>query len=120
MFSLQPSSGIPIYQQIVDQVRSQIASGGLAAGASLPSVRSIASNLGVNPMTVSKAYSILERGGVVVRQPGVGMLVSQNTQSPTDLLKPKAAELAESARALGMDQEQLLALVASQWKGEDA
>ena len=100
-------------------MRSRIASGGLVAGESLPSVRRIASDLGVNPMTISKAYSILEREGVVVRQPGVGMLVSQHTQSPTDLLKPKAAELAKSAHALGMDQDQLLALVASQWKGED-
>jgi len=118
LYSLQPSSGIPIYQQIINKVGRQIATGALAAGTSLPSVRSIASDLGVNPMTVSKAYSILERDGVVVRQPGVGMLVSQNTQSPTDLLKPIAAELAESARELGMEQEQLLTLVASQWKGD--
>lgn len=76
----------------------------------------MASDLGVNPMTISKAYSILERDGVVIRRPGVGMLVSHNTQSPADLLKPKAAELAKSARALGMDQNSLLALVASQWK----
>lgn len=118
MFSLQPSSGTPIYQQLVDQVRDRIASGALTPGTSLPSVRNIASQLGVNPMTVSKAYSILEREGAVVRQPGVGMLVSDRAQSPAELLQPDAAKLARRARELGMTQEDLAALISEQWKGE--
>ncbi len=103
----------------MDQVLGQIASGQLHAGASLPSVRNIASDLGVNPMTISKAYSILEREGAVIRRPGVGMLVSESPQHPADLLQPKVTDLVDSAQALGMDEKQLLELVANHWKEED-
>ena len=77
MFALNPSSGIPIYRQIVQQARHAIAVGRVKPGERLPSVRAIATELGINPMTVSKAYSMLEQAGVVsLRQPGIGMVVS--------------------------------------------
>ena len=60
MFSLHPGSGIPIYRQLVDQVRRLIAGGQLPPGAELPSVRDLAVQYAVNPMTISKAYSLLE------------------------------------------------------------
>ena len=66
---------MPIYRQILDQVRAQIATGRLAAGEFLPSVRQVASELTVNPMTVSKAYSLLERDGIVELVRGQGMRV---------------------------------------------
>ena len=60
MFVLKPQSGVPIYRQILDQVRRMVASGQLAPGAELPSVRELAIKHAVNPMTISKAYSLLE------------------------------------------------------------
>lgn len=59
-FSVQPSSGVPIYRQLVSQVAALAAGGQLVAGELLPSVRTVAESLSVNPMTVSKAYSQLD------------------------------------------------------------
>lgn len=58
-------SGVPTYRQIVEQVRLQIASGRLGAGEALPSTRQLAQQLGINPMTVSKAYGLLEAEGAL-------------------------------------------------------
>ncbi len=74
-FQVFPASGLPIYRQIMDQVRQQIAAGRLPIGGFLPSVRQVALDLQVNPMTISKAYSLLEREGVVELVRGQGMRV---------------------------------------------
>ena len=75
IFEIHPSSGVPIYRQLVDQVHAMIAGGKLAAGDMLPSVRDVAKAAEVNPMTVSKAYSRLKADGVVERVRGQGMRV---------------------------------------------
>ena len=64
-FEIHPSSGVPIYRQIMDQVRALVASGRLQAGDMLPSIRQLAGDLEVNMMTVSKAYARLEADGVL-------------------------------------------------------
>jgi GntR family transcriptional regulator len=76
LFLVFPNSGVPIYRQLVDQVRRHAASGRVRPGDFLPSVRQVALELEVNPMTVSKAYSILERAGVVELVRGQGMRVA--------------------------------------------
>ncbi len=73
---IDPSSGTPIYRQIVDQVRQAVASGVLRAGDRLPSVREMAVELAVNPNTIAKAYQELERDGVVVTPRGRGSYVA--------------------------------------------
>src|SRR3954447_5029308 len=73
--AVAPTSGVPIYRQLADQVRARVLGGRLAVGAFLPSVRQVAEHLQVNPMTVSKAYSLLEREGVVELVRGQGMRV---------------------------------------------
>src|SRR5215467_707961 len=70
-----PTSGVPIYRQLTEQVRLHAACNRLKAGEFLPSVRQVAQELQINPMTVSKAYSILERDGVIENIRGQGMLV---------------------------------------------
>ena len=77
LFEVHPSSGVPIYRQIMDQVRAQIAGGKLATGDVLPSVRQMAAELGINMMTVSKAYSKLEADGILSRSRGQGMVVDE-------------------------------------------
>ena len=74
-FLLSPSSGAPLYRQLIDQLRVEIFSGRLAPGSMLPSVRQVAHDLQINPMTVSKAYSRLADEGVVERMPGQGIRI---------------------------------------------
>ena len=71
-FQVNTSSGVPIYRQLMDQVRALVASGRLAEGDLLPPVRQVAQDLQINQMTVSKAYSLLEREGVVERSARAG------------------------------------------------
>jgi GntR family transcriptional regulator len=67
---VDPHSGIPVYRQLVEQIRFQVASGVLRAGEAIPSTRALSAQLGVNPMTVSKAFGLLEEDGVLERRPG--------------------------------------------------
>ena len=113
-FQVNPSSGVPIYRQLMDQVRALIASGRLAEGELLPSVRQVGQELQINQMTVSKAYSLLERDGVVERVRGLGMRV--NHQSPKGTIKERQNELrplleqvATQAYQLALTREQVLA-----------
>lgn len=105
-FDLLPSSATPIYRQIVDQVARAVASGTLAAGDDLPSVRAVAQHYVVNPMTVSKAYSLLELQGLVERRRGIGMIIraSMATGLPERLaqLRPALEHAASVSRQLGV------------------
>ena len=119
MFSLNPSSGVPIYRQIVQQARFAIASGRVEPGDRLPSVRTIATRLGINPMTVSKAYSMLERAGVVVRHPGIGMVVSDNgAEDPVEAVAADAQSLVRTAKQLGVSRTKLVARINKLWEKE--
>ena len=80
-FEVSPSSGVPIYRQLVDQVHAMITGGRLRPGDRLPSVRRVARVAAINPMTVSRAYSLLEAEGVVRRLRGQGMEVVSTTQA---------------------------------------
>jgi len=73
---IDPHNGVPVYRQILDQVRFQITAGILQPGEPLDSVRDVAAALGINSMTVSKAYSLLEHDGDVERRPGQQLLVA--------------------------------------------
>src|SRR5947209_16804511 len=113
-FQVLPSSGVPIYRQLMDQAKALVASGRLNTGDLLPSVRQVADALQVNPMTVSKAYSLLEREGVVERVRGQGMRV--NHAGPRGSLKDRQHELrplleqvAARAYQLGLTRAQVLA-----------
>lgn len=98
LFQVFPTSGLPIYRQLVDQVRRHVASGQIAVGDFLPSVRQVALAIEVNHMTVSKAYSLLERDGVVELVRGQGMRVA-------------ARQAAGSNGSLRERQEQLMPLL---------
>lgn len=73
---IDPSSGTPIYRQIIGQMRQAVASGVLRAGDRLPSVREMAVELAVNPNTIAKAYQELERDGVIITPRGKGSFVA--------------------------------------------
>jgi GntR family transcriptional regulator len=109
------NSGVPIYRQIMEQVRFQVAAGLAREGDELPSTRTLSEELGVNPMTVSKAYAQLEEEGVVQRRPGLPLVVRPRAPAAEaaakevqlrQLLEPVAA----AVRQLGLDEETALAV----------
>jgi DNA-binding transcriptional regulator YhcF (GntR family) len=75
-FFLDLHSGIPVYRQIIDQVRGAVASGALTAGDQLPTVRQLAVDLAINPNTVVRAYRELELGGLLETHQGTGTFIS--------------------------------------------
>jgi GntR family transcriptional regulator len=114
MFILNPHASTPIYQQLVDQVRRLVAGGQLAPGAELPSVRDMAQEHTVHPMTISKAYSLLEAEGLLERQRGKPMRVAplKRNQSSTAAkfkqIEPQLDALALSARQLELSPEEVI------------
>lgn len=119
LFSIATGSAEPIYRQLVDQAKRLIAGGQLVPGDGMPSVRDIAQALALNPMTVSKAYGILEMEGVLTRRRGLGMTVAEAPQGATsaasraDLLRPVLERAAAEARQLELDDNTILALLTS-------
>jgi GntR family transcriptional regulator len=108
-------SGVPVYRQIIEQVRFQVTAGLAEPGAELPSTRALSQALGVNPMTVSKAYGLLEEEGLVARRPGLPLVVADRpvavaaaakTAQLATLLEPVAV----AARQLGVDEQTALEL----------
>jgi GntR family transcriptional regulator len=123
IFELNPNSGVPIYRQIVDQVVAMVGGGVLRQGDLLPSVRQVARDAAVNPMTVSKAYSRLEADGVVRRVRGLGMeILPPSTNGSLDERKRKFHEVIEPAlhrgRQLGLDDQQIREVVAGVLKDQ--
>ncbi|MYM66950.1 GntR family transcriptional regulator [Pseudoduganella sp. FT55W] len=114
LFSIATGSSDPIYRQLIEQVRRLIAATVLKPGDVLPSVRDVALTLAVNPMTVSKAYNMMETEGLLSRARGVGMLVaeSKSPQGKENLLRPSLERAAAEARQLELDNETVLALFA--------
>ena len=76
-FSLDAQSGVPVYRQIIDQVAGAMASGLLAPGVQLPTVRQVSVDLAINPNTVARAYRELEIRGLLETQQGTGTFISQ-------------------------------------------
>ena len=117
-FTVHPSSGLPIYRQVMDQVCALIAGGRLASGELLPSVRQLAAELQVNMMTISKAYARLEAEGVIERVRGTGMRVRPITArgSVADRrreLRPLVEQAVIRARQLQLGDEQIVDVVQS-------
>jgi GntR family transcriptional regulator len=117
LFSIATGSAEPIYRQLVEQVRRLAAGGQLQPGDAMPSVRDVAQALAVNPMTVSKAYGLLEMDGVLARRRGLGMVVAERAapDAPADrieLLRPTLERAALEARQLELDPATVLNLFA--------
>ena len=117
-FEINPTSGVPIYRQIVDQVHAMVAGGLMQEGDLLPSVRQVASDAAVNPMTVSKAYSRLEAEGVVRRARGLGMQILPPSQNGSvderkQQFRATLEPVLHRARQLGLDQEQIREVIST-------
>jgi len=113
---VSPTSGVPIYRQLLDQIRAQVASGRLPPDEFLPSVRQLAQQLQVNPMTVSKAYSLLERDGFVELVRGQGMRVNApspaaNGKTRRQVLVPLLEQVAATAKQLSLPPDDVIAML---------
>ncbi|HEX7236836.1 MAG TPA: GntR family transcriptional regulator [Gammaproteobacteria bacterium] len=126
MFVLKPESGTPIYRQLVEQIRRLVAGGQLAAGTELPSVRELAELHTVNPMTISKAYALLEAEGLLERQRGKPMRVAARRRNQAPLtqrlqrLEPAVKDIVLAARQLEIGKKELIALLGDEWEKNDA
>jgi GntR family transcriptional regulator len=92
LLDIDHHSGVPIYRQVVDQVRDQIMAGRLLEGDQLMSVREASAALRVNPMTVSKAYSALEAEGLLERRRGIGLFIARIQSRKREQSKEAAME----------------------------
>ena len=114
-FLLSPSSGVPLYRQLIDQLRVEIFSGRLDPGSMLPSVRQVAHDLQINPMTVSKAYSRLADEGVVERMPGQGIRIplkkdGRHRRARENVL-PALGKAVAAARNAGLSRAELQSIL---------
>ena len=125
MFILKPHSGVPIYRQLIEQITRLIAGGQLAAGTELPSVRELAELHTVNPMTISKAYALLESEGLLERQRGKPMRVAARRRNQAPLtqrlqqLEPVVRDIVLAARQLEVGKKELIALLGDTWEKND-
>ncbi len=111
-------AALPIYQQLITQVKSAVASGMLQPGQQLPSVRDLAGQLAINPNTVAKAYSILENQGVIFIRQGAGTFVSQSPETKPDraILQQKLNEVVVEAYHQGLSTAQTKILLDKTFK----
>ena len=114
MISLNYRDSRPIYEQIKDGLRKLIVTGALGTGEKLPSVRSLATQLSINPNTIQRAYNELEGEGYIYSIPGKGSFASGNVNADAarkQELQTKVRELLAELRYLGVGEEELLALL---------
>lgn len=112
-FRLDLHSGVPVYRQIIDQVTGGMASGALAPGDQLPTVRQMAVDLAINPNTVVRAYRELEIRGVLETQQGTGTFISEKKVKRDDVerqrqLNQLVSEFVGRAGAGGFTVKQLI------------
>ena len=124
LFRPNPSSGVPIYLQLMEQVKHAIETGALRPGDQLPGMRPLAEELVINPNTVAKAYRELEHEGVIELRHGAGAFVSGNagTKKLTDKVRAGqtlVAAAVERLRARGVTDEEIRRLFEAALAGLD-
>ena len=112
-FRLDLHTGVPVYRQIMDQVRGAVASGALAAGNQLPTVRQLAVDLAINPNTVVRAYRELELSGMLETHQGTGTFISSQKIRKSELERERqlsqiVSDCVARAGAAGFTVEDLI------------
>ena len=125
LLEIDHHSGVPIYRQVIRQIRQQIMTDGLKHGDQLETVRDLAARLKVNPMTISKAYSFLENEGLVERKRGIGLFVSKVKKGQLDQIKAKLLstvvnKAAITAFQLGVSEDEAIEFFKKQYKEYDS
>ncbi len=121
LLEIDHHSGVPIYRQVIRQIRQQIMTDGLKHEDQLETVRDLAARLKVNPMTISKAYSFLEAEGLVERKRGIGLFVAkvrkgQRSQIRAKLLNSIVNKAAITAIQLGVSEDEAVESLKKHYK----
>lgn len=121
IFTIDVASSVPIYAQIIAQVKYAIAAGILRTGDSLPSLRETAAKLRVNPLTVAKAYRELETGGVVITEHGRGTFIGDGSpdlgeEYRQEVLKQAVDRLIVEAHQVGASSDEVILTVRERLK----
>jgi GntR family transcriptional regulator len=118
IFRINPHSGVPIYLQLLEQVRHAIESGVLRPGEQLPGIRRVAEDMVMNPNTVAKAYREMEHAGLIVLRHGAGAFVAGHHPVPQTRAVQRARAVVQRAisslRDLGLDEGAIRRLVESE------
>ena len=122
IFRPNPALGVPIYVQLMEQVKHAIETGALRPGEQLPGIRPLAEELVINPNTVAKAYRELEHEGVIELRQGTGAFISANVRAKKAADKTRAGQAMVAAtiaklRASGMSDEEIRRLVEAELAG---
>jgi GntR family transcriptional regulator len=122
LFRPNPSSGVPLYLQLIEQVKHAVETGALRPGEQLPGIRPLAEELVMNPNTVAKAYRELEHGGVIELRHGAGAFVAATARAKkvTDKLRAGQAIVAaavERLHARGVTDEEIRRLFEAELAG---
>jgi GntR family transcriptional regulator len=122
LFRPNPSLGVPIYLQLMEQVKHAIETGALRPGEQLPGIRPLAEELVINPNTVAKAYRELEHAGVIELRHGAGAFVTEGAKgrNSTDLhraAQPIVAAAIDKLRARGLSDEEIRRLFEAELAG---
>ena len=113
MITIDPSSAVPPFEQLRAQLVEAVASGELPAGERLPTVRRLADDLGLAPGTVARAYRELEASGIIETRGRAGSFVSLDRDPVRQQAQRAAAAFVEQIRALGIDADEALSIVAA-------
>ena len=125
ILTLDLHGGVPIYRQVMDQVRRQILIGRLAPGAQIESVKGLSVRLKVNPMTISKAYGFLVEEGLLERRRGVGLFVrlirkDVKRRQQDRMLDRAMSKVAALAVQMGIPEEEAVRLFADHYRTFDS
>ena len=120
---LSYSNPVPLYRQIVDQIKEKILSGELPPGTPLPSIRQLAEEAMTSVITTKRAYSELENEGIIVTRPGLGSFVANFTYSDLGAIREDSvneciSQLISTAKLVGKSNERLLDMVKKALKEE--
>ena len=128
IFTVDPRSGVPLYLQLIEQIKRSVALGTLAPGEQLPTVKALALELTVNPNTVARVYRELERDGVIDTSPGRGSFVSTNgagveaRRAVADVARSAFEAAVREAKSLGLSREEtheLMTRTIARWYEEN-
>lgn len=123
IISVDVKSRVPIYEQIVESVRDAVLKGLLLTDDPLPSVRSLASELAINPNTIQKAYTELDKLKIVYTVPGRGSFIASNTKEiENEHIEKILSEIRSSfaeMRSLGVEKEKIMEILDEVWEGEE-